>query len=245
VTATLAPADKERHGWFRGRRAVLSAELDRLTGPLGERRLVILDAGCGAGLLLEELATRGVVYGADPDVRAVSAAHARGVAEVVRAGVEALPFDDGRFDLVTCLDVLEHVRDDGAALRELRRVARDGGRLLVAVPALPALWSGHDEASGHLRRYRRARLLGLAEAAGWRPLRTTAFNTLLLPPAVAYRLAERAARRPARSNLMTAPRAASALLEPALRAEAALLRRGARLPVGLSLLASFAAGARG
>jgi SAM-dependent methyltransferase len=244
VTATPAPAEKERHGWFRGRRAVLSAELDRLVGSPGRHPLAILDAGCGAGLMLEELATRGVVCGADPDTRAVSAARARGVAEVVRASVEALPFDDGRFALVTCLDVLEHVPDDGAALRELRRVARDDGRLLVAVPALPALWSGHDEASGHLRRYRRAGLLALAEAAGWRPLRTSAFNTLLLPPAVAVRLAQRAARRPARSDLMTAPRAAGALLEPALRAEAALLRRGARLPVGLSLVASFAAGAR-
>lgn len=241
MNRTPVPAEKESHGWFSGRREVLAAELDRLVGPPCPGALQILDAGSGAGLMLEELATRGDVCAVDEDPRAVRAASARGLGDVRRASIDRLPFEAACFDLVTCLDVLEHVSDDRAALRELWRVARGGGRLLVAVPALPMLWSGHDVASGHRRRYRRAGLLAAAADAGWRPLRLTYFNTLLLAPAAAYRLATRALARPAQSDLLTAPAAAGPFLDRALRAEARLLRRGLRLPVGLSLLATFVA----
>jgi SAM-dependent methyltransferase len=229
----------ERHWWYRGRRRVLRAELDRLGIPAGAD---ILDAGCGSGRTLDELADYGSVAGVDVSAEAVTAAQARGHEDVVQAAIEQLPHAAGRFDLITCLDVIEHVPDDVAALRELRRVTRPGGRLLVTVPAYPALWSSHDERNLHFRRYRRRALATAAAAAGWKRVRDTHFNALLLVPAAAVRLAERAGLTPrAGSDLDRTPPVLDRLLERPLEIEAALLRRGCRLPAGLSLLAVFAA----
>ena len=232
-------ASDERHWWYRGRRRILRAELDRLELPPGAR---ILDAGSGSGRTLDELATYGSAAGVDLSAAAVAAARARGHEDVRLGALERLPYPAERFDLVTCLDVLEHVPDDVAALREIRRVTRPGGRLLVTVPAYPLLWSAHDERNLHYRRYGWRALRDAAEAAGWEPVRTTHFNTLLLAPAAAVRLAQRAGFAPADgSDLERTSPALDRLLELPLRLEAELLRRGGRLPVGLSLLAVFAA----
>ncbi len=229
VPSLPSPADKERHGWYDGRRDVLAAMLDRL-GPAQDA----LDAGCGAGLMLTELSTRAVrCRGVDADPRAVAAAQARGCADVQLAPIEKLPFADGTFDLLTSFDVLEHTDDDVRALRELRRVARPGARLLVAVPALPRLWSGHDVAAGHRRRYTRRSLAAAARSAGWTPVRAASFNTLLLAPMAAVRFATR--KHPPKTDLYRAPRVVGAVVGPALRLEAQAVRAGIRFPVGLSL----------
>ncbi|MEA2375332.1 MAG: hypothetical protein QOD53_1795 [Thermoleophilaceae bacterium] len=230
--------ENERHWWYRGRKRIVRAELDGLRLP---RALRILDAGCGAGMMLDELASYGEVWGAEPNPLGLAAARRRaGHARVVRACVEELPFATGNFDLVTCLDVIEHTPDDRVSLRELWRVTAPGGYLLVTVPAYPALWSHHDVVNQHHRRYVRRTLLGAAAEAGWRPLRDTYFNSLYLAPAAAVRLILRdAGERQRRSELALTPRALDPLLELPLRLEAALLRRGVRLGAGLSLLAIF------
>src|SRR5437763_8026809 len=121
----------EHHWWYRGRRRVIRAELDRLPLP---RPAVILDAGCGSGRTLELLRDYGEVTGIELDPDAAEQARRRGCGEVVEGRLEELPWEDGRFDLITCLDVIEHTPDDRATLHELRRVTRSGGWLLVTVP---------------------------------------------------------------------------------------------------------------
>src|SRR3954470_12586476 len=155
----------ERHWWYRGRRRVIRAELDRLELPRPWR---ILDAGCGSGRTMEELAGYGDVSRVELSPAAVGAAHDRGFDDVRVASVEALPWEDGTFDVATCLDVVEHVPDDRRALAELRRVVRSGGVLLVTVPAYPSLWSQHDVVNRHYRRYRAHSLRAAAAGAGWR-----------------------------------------------------------------------------
>jgi SAM-dependent methyltransferase len=236
VARALHPSEKERHAWYAGRRRVLAVALDELGLPADAE---ILDAGCGAGGNLALLAGRGHAIGVDPDPAAVASARARGL-DASAGDAGALVFGDGSFDLVCCLDVLEHVEDDVAVLRELRRVARPGARLLVTVPAFPSLWSSHDVAAGHRRRYTRATLTGAARAAGWAPRRLHAFNALLLPAVAARRVAERGRDVPARSDLTRAPGIAGPLVGGAMTAEAWLVRRGLRPPVGLSLLGVFA-----
>jgi hypothetical protein len=119
-------------------------------------------------------------------------------------------------------------------------VTAPGGHLVVTVPAYPALWSQHDVVNGHHRRYVRRTLLDAATAAGWRRLRDTHFNTFFLAPAAFVRVALRSqGERQRRSELALTPRSLDPMLELPLRAEAALLRRGVRLPAGLSLLAVF------
>jgi SAM-dependent methyltransferase len=230
-------ASDECHWWYRGRRRVLHAELDRLALPAGAR---ILDAGCGSGRMLDELRPRGGVIGVDANADAVAATRRRGHL-AWQGNIERMPFADASFDLVTCLDVLEHTSDDRRTLRELRRVTRPGGTLVVTVPAYQALWSAHDVVNGHYRRYTVSDLRAAAQEAGWYHLRDSYFNALLLGPAALVRLTR---RRPhadsARSELDLTPGWLNGVLEWPLRLEAAVLRGGARLPFGLSLLAVFA-----
>jgi len=228
----------DRHWWYRGRRRVLSSVLDRLELPPAAQ---ILDAGCGSGRTLDELQRYGSVTGIDASRRALAAARARGHSRVFAARVERLPFEDASFDLITCLDVIEHTPDDVASLRELRRVARPGARMLVTVPAYQWLWSRHDDANLHYRRYRRGTLRDSAEVAGWSVERTTYFDSLLLPPAAVVRLAQRLLPSPrgARSDLRLTPRALDPALALPMYAEAVVLRLGVKLPAGLSLLAEL------
>lgn len=224
----------EHHWWYRGRRRVIRAELDRLSLPAGAE---ILDAGCGSGRTLDELVAYGTVHGIELDPVAAAAARARGRGEVREGRLEELPWPDASFDLITCLDVIEHTPDDRVTLRELRRVCRPGGHLLLTVPAYQALWSQHDDANHHYRRYNRRRLRAAAAESGWRVQRLTSFNSLLLAPAAAVRLLQRW-RPPAeyRPDLTLGPAWLNSVLERPLTLEAALLGRGRTLPAGLSLL---------
>jgi SAM-dependent methyltransferase len=222
----------ERHWWYRGRRRVLNAVLARLDLPPRAR---VLDAGCGSGRTLDDLARHGEAHGVELNPLGVEAARQRGH-EVREGPVEAIPYEDASFDLVTCLDVLEHTDDDVKALRELRRVARPGGSLVVTVPAHPRLWSRHDEVNGHRRRYTRRALREAARAAGWEVERETGFNVAYLAPAALVRLVRRSTDS-AKSELAITPRRLDPLLELPLRAEAKLIGSGLDLPPGLSLLA--------
>jgi SAM-dependent methyltransferase len=225
----------ERHWWYRGRRRVIRAELDRLALP---RPWQILDAGCGSGATMEELAAYGDVSGVDLSPAAVAAARERGFDDVREGSLEALPWDEATFDVASCLDVIEHLPDDRRPLAELRRVVRPGGFLLVTVPAYPALWSQHDVVNRHYRRYRASALRAAAADAGWDLVCDTHFNSALLAPAAAVRLTRR--RSHDGSDLeLTSPRM-DGLLEMPLRVEAGLLARGVRLPAGLSILAVLA-----
>jgi SAM-dependent methyltransferase len=226
----------EHHWWYRGRRQIVRSELDRLTLPSGAQ---ILDAGCGSGRTLEDLVDYGSVSGIELDPDAAEFAASRGCGEVKVGRLENLPWGDGTFDLITCLDVLEHTPDDRQTMTELRRVSKPGGWMLLTVPAYQALWSLHDAANHHYRRYSRRRLRLVALEAGWRLARLTSFNSILLPAAAAVRLAQRR-RRPDPSynpELNLGPAWLNSVLERPLQLEARWLDRGGTIPAGLSLLA--------
>jgi SAM-dependent methyltransferase len=181
----------------------------------------------------------GVVWGSVPTPDAAAFAASRGCGEVRVGRLEELPWPDGSFDLITSLDVIEHTPDDRRALSELRRVSSPGGFLLVTVPAYQALWSLHDIANHHYRRYSRRSLRLAALESGWTVRRVTSFNSILLPPAAIVRLAQRGRRIDDgySPELELGPAWLNTVLEWPLRAEAMLLARGGTLPAGLSLLA--------
>jgi SAM-dependent methyltransferase len=236
---------EDDHWWYSGRRRVIDQVLRGLDLP-GDTE--ILDAGCGSGRNMVELARLGTVTGLELADASVAKARSRGVGRVVQGTLEAMPFDDDSFDLAVSFDVIEHLDNDRAALRELRRVVRPGGRLVVTVPAYQSLWSEHDVVNHHRRRYIRPTLEIAARSAGWSTDATTHFNGLLLPAAVAHRALLRLRARGAAgapdaatavSDLERTPAALNRLLELPLRLESRLIGAGRRIPAGLSLLAVF------
>jgi SAM-dependent methyltransferase len=229
---------EERHWWYRGRRRVLERAIERLGLPPNAS---ILDAGCGSGRNMVELARHGNVTGVELSDTSVRVARERNVGEVLEGSVMEMPFDESSFDLTVSLDVIEHLEDDVGALRELRRVTKPGGALLVTVPAYQWLWSGHDEINHHHRRYNRRTLLAAADSAGWHVESSAHFNSLLLPIAIVLRALERFKSSTTKSSLdLWIPPAPLnwALCQP-LNLEAAVIGRGGPLPAGLSLLAVF------
>jgi SAM-dependent methyltransferase len=177
------------HWWYRGMREIQGAILRSLNGAPTEA--AILDAGCGAGFNLMELGARGV--GVDVSEVALEFCRARGAEKVFRADIAALPFPDAAFDRVQSFDVLSDrgVSDDQRAVRELARVLRSGGIVVVGVPALLFLRRSQDEAVDTTRRYSRRALTDLLETAGLTVERVTYCNSFLFPLVVLKSLADR------------------------------------------------------
>lgn len=233
---------ESRHFWFTGTRRVILAALERALGPaLGRARL--LDLGCGTGFTLTQLPRGARAIGLDSSPTALHLARRRASgAGLVRGSAYALPFASGAFDGALALDVLEHLDDDRGAARELARVLRPGGVAIVTVPAFQALWSKHDEALEHRRRYRLAEIESLVREAGLHIEHSTYYNFFLFPVVAASRLFDRARTA---LGLSTARRAAADLAIPAAPINAALravlgseraIAPRMRLPIGVSCL---------
>jgi len=228
-------AVEDRMWYFRGLHALIEREL---TVAAVGRGLAVLDAGCGAGGLIRRLAPGHLDWtwsGIDLSPLACALARERTAAQIVEASVGALPFAAESFDAVVSADVLYHLDDDAAALREAARVLRPGGVVVVNVPAFPWLWSYHDEAVHGRRRYRRRELQDKLRAAGLEPLRATYWNTLLFPLVVARRKLWAAPAGGSDVQVYSAP--VEGLGNLALGLERAWLGAGLRLPWGSSVFA--------
>ncbi|MCR5873072.1 class I SAM-dependent methyltransferase [Phenylobacterium sp. J426] len=225
---------EQDHWWFEGRRAVLTSEIERLSLPADAR---VLEVGCGAGGNLAMLRRFGEVSAVEPDGPSREYAAGRGLAEV-RGGLlpDGLPDFGGPFDLVCAFDVVEHVDDDAGAVRAMAAQLRTGGRLVITVPAYAWMWSAHDAAHHHKRRYVRPEVRNLIQAAGLKVRRVTHFNTLLFPPIAAIRLAKAALKRDGGDDEALPPPALNRLLASMFAAERGLLR-AVDLPFGVSILA--------
>jgi SAM-dependent methyltransferase len=230
---------EDRHWWFVGRREIFMRLLERHLPPLPNGRpRRILDVGCGTGTMLRHLQRFGSVEGVDADEGAVRFCRERALDAVQRADVP-LPFDAGTFDLVTMLDVLEHVDDDRGMLAELHRVLRPGGALLLSVPAYRFLWGPQDEISHHKRRYVAREVRERATEAGYALRRLSYFNTLLFPAIAAIRLLRprwRAGEELRSDFELTKPGPLNELLGRVFSLEAPVLERMS-LPFGVSILA--------
>lgn len=166
---------EDEHWWYRERRILLGRDIVGMTPGVA---LDIGAAGGGNTRVLRGAGWRSLAleYGET----GAQIASERGLC-VVRADATALPCADNTMDLVVGLDVLEHIEDDGAAVREIHRTLRPGGIALIAVPVDPRLWSAHDEAVGHVRRYTRTELLDLFTRNGFVIERSRSWNVLLRP----------------------------------------------------------------
>jgi SAM-dependent methyltransferase len=180
----------ERHWWYRARRDVLAALIERRIDLPTEAR--ILEIGCGTGHNLQMLARFGAVEGIELDDAARAIAEARlgkPIGSSPLPGLIGVP--DRAFDLVAVLDVIEHVEDDVQSLQTIASKLRPGGKILVTVPAHQWMWSAHDVVNHHKRRYSAKSLRRLIEQAGLRVELLSPFNSLLFPLAAGARLAGR------------------------------------------------------
>ncbi|MGD1994789.1 MAG: methyltransferase domain-containing protein [Anaerolineae bacterium] len=227
------------HWWFVARwqifLEVIRREFDQ------ESEIRALDAGCGTGTMLGHLEQLGPAVGIDRATAAVRFCRGRGRNRLVQGTADTLPLEDGTFDLVCALDMLEHIADDVAALKEMSRVCRPGGRILITVPAFQFLWGRQDEISHHLRRYTARELRARITAAGLEVRKLTYFNTLLFPIVAAIRVGRRLLPSGPEEEIesdftMTRPGRLNDLLARVFKAESGLIQ-AARLPFGVSLLA--------
>jgi SAM-dependent methyltransferase len=167
---------EDRHWWYKERRAILARELRRL--PVAGRALDIGAAGGGNTRVLKDHGWQALALEYSESVADV--ARARGIS-AMRADARELPVKSESCGVVTAFDVLEHIDEDYLAAAEIARVLRPGGTLLIAVPCDMALWSAHDDAVGHVRRYTRPELAALVQKAGLTIEQLWSWNVLLRP----------------------------------------------------------------
>lgn len=158
---------EETHWWYLGRRRIIRSLIEKISSALNKPNPRILDVGCGTGANLKMLAAYGRAEGVDISQQAIDFCHERGLDTVKLGAIEHLPYENNSFEIVTALDVIEHLDDDVGGLREIRRVLRPDGRVLVFVPAFMFLWGVQDDVSHHRRRYTLSRLLRAVEEAGF------------------------------------------------------------------------------
>lgn len=178
---------EEAHWWYRALHRLVFDTLERELPDWHER--TILDAGCGTGAILKQLGNPEKNIGVDLAPEVISFCHERGLHNVRQADICALPFPDASFDAVICSSVLYHqwVKDVAGAIRELHRVLRVGGLLLVNVPAFQFLHSAHDDAVMTARRFRKNEIRALLLENGFAVQRLTYWTTLLFPLALLAR----------------------------------------------------------
>ncbi len=197
----------------------------------------ILNVGCGTGGLIPTLERFGSVANYDPSLEAVRLCKERGHADTYHFNGGYLPCEGDSFDIAAALDVLEHIQDDRIALAEWFRVLKPGGRLLISVPAYQWLWSSHDEALGHCRRYTASRLHRDLNRAGFSVGKRTYAITFSFPLIVGYRLIDsvtRSEKTPV-ASYVELPSLMNGLLTQLLKLEGKLLRF-MNFPLGTSVV---------
>jgi SAM-dependent methyltransferase len=223
---------QEDHWWFAARREILSSEIARLPLP---KPAQILEAGCGPGGNLAMLQRFGEVSAIEPDEASRTYAAERNGVDVRGGFLPQTAPDFGKaFDLVACFDVIEHVPDDAGAVARLAEYLKPGGFMVTTVPAYAWMWSDHDAAHHHKRRYSLAPYRRLFEQAGLKVRRASHFNSVLFPPIAAVRLAKNATGRTGGDEAMP-PKALNSVLKGLFGLERTLLRL-ADLPFGVSIL---------
>lgn len=222
--------------WYTARRKLI-AEFIRDHWKTESAKTRILDVGCGTGINCCMLSEFGEVHGVDMSEAALIFSRKRGVQNLQLASVEHLTFKANSFQLLTALDILEHTDDDIAVLAELYRVTSPGGKLVLTVPAYGFLWSEHDEALHHRRRYTSAELRNKLVLAGFEIERCSYFISFLFFPILLMRTLQnlrKSSVQPKTSHVLL-PKWLNNLLIKVLDVERLLLR-AINLPLGVSIV---------
>ena len=225
---------EQRHWWFAAKHRIVLAMLERYLREKSHAR--VADVGCGCGHMLQMLSERYDAVGVDASPLAADFARQRGVKVVQGALPENVGLPAGEFDAAIMLDVMEHLDDDVASARAVSTLLKPDGILLVTVPAYQWLFSEHDKAHHHRRRYNRQGLLQVLSAAGLRVRYISYYNTILFPLAVGQRVISRSGVGVKQVTTAPPPEPINALFRGIFASERHALGR-VSLPFGLSLIA--------
>ncbi len=222
---------QENHWWWRGMRRLYRYALRRYH-PVQHTPLRLVDVGCGFGANLCVLNPLGEVVGVDVSLEALQAIQPRPTLGLVQAEADALPFRAGSFNVIALLAVIEHVDQDNRVLTESYRVARSDAVQILLTSAFMFLWSHHDVANNHRRRYRAGQLDRQQHAAGWQVVVTSYVNAAIFPAVATVRMIQRRAEPNDVSEYDMGPNLGpfNRVLEGALAVEAWLITHW-RLPM--------------
>ena len=224
----------QHHWWFTARRRILSSVIRRIVRPPADAR--ILELGCGTGHNLDMLGAFGAVEASELDDHARAMATKRLGRPVEKVALPDLSkFPPDSYDMIALLDVLEHVPDDKGSLAAIYTRLKPGAALLLTVPANPWMWSAHDVAHHHHRRYRKAEIKALAKNAGFDIDLLSPFNTMLFPLIAGVRLLNKLRGHDSADDALPS-RPVNSALDRLFGAEAAIIGR-LPFPFGVSLVA--------
>jgi SAM-dependent methyltransferase len=223
----------DRHWWYRARRRILAELIRREVHPAADAR--ILEIGCGTGHNLAMLSGFGHVDGLELDDEAAALSEKRLGRVIIRSPLPELDGVSNDYDLIGAFDVIEHIDDDHAALAAIATRLKPAGKFIMTVPAHPWMWTAHDVANHHKRRYSKRALRALVEGSPLRLDKIGYFNSLLFPLAIVERAASKL-RGKDDGNVSLPPRPLNNLFEAVFASERYLVGR-LPLPPGLSLFA--------
>jgi ubiquinone/menaquinone biosynthesis C-methylase UbiE len=183
-----------QHWWWRGLRKVYTNSISSLNS--SEEFRQVIDIGCGYGANFSVFNNIGAVVGVDLKFDTLRGIQRRPALGLVQACADALPFQDNIFDVVGLLGVIEHVKFDSLAIQESYRVAKPNAILLLLTSAFMILWSHHDVANNHARRYRLRQIKNSLKRTGWTILRLSYINSLIFPAVLVTRLIQRVIQSP-------------------------------------------------
>jgi len=223
---------EEAHWWFAGKREMVFQILKKISG----KGFKILDVGCGTGIVMEKAARYGQLYGLDYSGEALAFCRKRGLSNLSHGSVMSLPYEEDMFDVALCLDVLYHkgVTDDRQAVRELYRVIKPGGHLIITDSAMKCLMSPHDIATQARERYSAAELRSKVRSAGFSVMKLSYYNFFLFPMIFAVRKIRNLIKAKG-SDVGELPGLLNSALFRILWLESRLIQR-VNFPVGVSLI---------
>jgi SAM-dependent methyltransferase len=227
---------EEEDWWHRARRELLLQIISAIHQERKSKPLRILDLGCGAGLNLKKIEKYGYPVGLDYYKNALIFSKSRGNSNLVRASGDSLPFKESMFDVVCALDVLEHIEDDVSVMMDLYRVMVPNGYFILTVPAFQSLWSMHDVAAHHIRRYSRLQLQEKLEDCGFVVSKCTYWNFHLFPLVWMVRQFRKNHGIEVKSDIFKLPWCINRALLCLLRIENKAISMNISLPFGVSIL---------
>jgi len=226
---------QKKHWWFTSKKEIILDTIARYTNLKPES--AILDIGCGSGLMLKALEEIGNTSGMDMSDDAIQFSQ-----EIFKGPIKKgflpnnVPYPENQFDLITALDVIEHIDDDVQSLRTIRSLLTQNGTAIITVPAYMFLWSHFDELNEHKRRYALPELEDKLELADLRIEKISYYNTLLFPIAYLVRKLNNLLGRDGASDIDMPGKTVNTILTKIFSSEKSLLRF-CNLPFGVSILA--------